>query len=29
LFEFGEQRDGAARIPDTGPGHCSKYQERA
>jgi len=29
LFEFGEQRDGAARIPGTGPGHCSKYQERA
>jgi len=28
LFEFDEQRDSAARIPGTGPGHCSKYQER-
>ena len=28
LFEFGEQRDSAARIPGGGPGHCSKYQKR-
>ena len=27
-FEYREQRDGTARIPGTGPGHCSKHQER-
>jgi hypothetical protein len=27
-FEYREQRDGTARIHGTGPGRCSRYQER-